>query len=239
MTTQELIDRFNNLLSYDFDSIFGVAPTNAQVISMLNDAISGLSQFCPIYQPLLPVTLTGYAGKVNIDLNTATTGREMVRTISARFGTVGSLGANGKKGFYTINHMEDLLGMGWISTAQGTPRVIGIYTDRLLAVSPPPSAAWIAANVFTIEAWVEARALNDATLGAQCEFPNVLHPRVPEYALALTADGRATEPQQLQRLMLLKAKALDAFNAEGARQKGRYADRGPSPKVFGSDWSVG
>ena len=130
MTTQQLITRVDNYLAYDLDGYFGTAPTDAQVVAALNDALLDVADAAYLVKPDIALTLTesqySYAFDSALAFPAATLPLKVLKVVVN--GNVLKTMDGRRSGLWTMREVEDL-SYEEIAEAIGIP--VGTVKSRL------------------------------------------------------------------------------------------------------------
>lgn len=230
MTTQQLITRVDNYLAYDLDGYFGTAPTDAQVVAALNDALLDVSDAAYLVKPDIALTLTesqySYAFDSALAFPAATLPLKVLKVVVN--GNVLKTMDGRRSGLWTMREVEDLR-PGWRDDDDGVPTKAWVVADKLY-LHPAPSAAVVSAGETYVAAQYRAAPLSESALVAEPDLPATLHESLAKVAAAKAAAPNVTEGHQdarVQRMLgegmakavLYGREQMSLWNAPGSRKQ--------------------
>lgn len=225
MTTAQLITRVKNLLAYDLDGYIGASPSDADVVSCLNDALLDIGKLAYIVDPKVVLTLT--AGQMNYDIRS-------LSVVSRRCVEVFSVVIAGKRlwnaagdgyGLWTRGEIQNY-NPSWLTDASGSTSKALMYSAKELVLHPSPTSAIVAAGNHFLEAQVLPAPLDAAATSASPELEDELHEELAKYAAYKAAMPNSTEGHQNARLAAFKAEALSKAAEVGEQNRNILTDPG-------------
>jgi len=227
MTTQQLIERFRKLTSYDLDPFVGLEGTDEEVVGLLNEAMVEIAVAAYLVDPAVSLTVTPGTGSYSLEGSAF--GWRIVEPISVVAGgrrlqsAVGTGWSDQAPGLWTIGELNRFYPT-WPTDAAGQVARAVWAGDRLI-LHPAPAGV---VNV-TVEAQILPPALSADELDAEPELPVRLHPAIAMRAVYNGCLINAQSSDQFSRLQTQVSEAMGLAMDIGRRNR---ASRFGSPTVW-------
>jgi hypothetical protein len=224
MTTQQLITRVTEYLSYDLDGYFGTSPTNAEVVSALNDAMRDIALEAYLVEPSITLTLT--AGNNTYSLrDTGIVNYKTLKVLRVVINNTPLTTFDGaRRGLWTYQELEENY-PGWRDADSSTPHV-AVQLGTNLILYPPPSSTVVSAGENYIVGLKLPQDLSSATLSAAPSLPEELHEALAKVAAAKAADPNVTENHQDARVARLYQQGMGMAQKVGTDNRKMWSDPG-------------
>jgi hypothetical protein len=226
MTTQQLITRVAGYMANDLDGYWtdSTTPTNAEVVSALNDAMRDIALEAWLVEPSLTLTLT--AGTYTYSLrDTGIVSKKALKVLRVVINNIPLTTADGRRrGLWSFQELEEKYPQ-WRGADNSTPHV-AVQLGPNLILYPPPTSTVVSAGENYITALRLPADLSSASLSASPDLPEELHEGLAKVAAAKAADPAATEGHQDARIARLYQQGMAMAQKVGAENRKMWSDPG-------------
>lgn len=201
MTTQLLIDLLKgssgNLLSMDLDSYLGESMTDAQAVTLLNQAKNVISRHIFQVNPNITFTVTSGSAVQNLqDTTVVPAAYKVIQCLGVIINNNPLYDTQGRVGMWSYADFQRYY-PAWQTESSGTPVAAVNYQEGKIILHPKPSSSF--ANSKIIGQYLAAD-LSASSLSTEPDLPVDLHIAVGYLAASMAAEPSASVAEQLNRL---------------------------------------
>ena len=200
MTTQELIDLLKstsgNLLSYDLDSYFGETPSEAQIVTLLNQAKNIIGEYLFIVNPSITFTPTANSFQQNIqDTTTPVVSSKVLKPLRV---VVNGITLRGMDGYGVMSYGDfENSYPSFRLASSGQPTIAVQLGNGKLGLYMKPDQSY--SNSYIVGQVLPAD-LSASSLSAEPDMPADLHIAIAYLAAVIAAEPTAAVQEQFMRL---------------------------------------